>query len=67
MEKMEITKLIAIVIGTFLGVIGTCLIYDCRIITKKIFSFTDQNEGVFILKMVGFTLFIIGGFLIFFR
>lgn len=67
MEKIELGKLILILIGMFLAMIGTILIYNSRIITKKIFSFGDQNDGVFILKVTGFTISIIGGIMIIFN
>ena len=67
MEKIELGKLILIVIGIFLGMIGAIFIFDSRIITKKLFSFGDQNEGVFILKIVGFIVSIIGGTIILFN
>ena len=67
MEKIELGKLILIFIGMFIAMIGTILIYNSRIITKKIFSFADQNDGVFILKVTGFTISIIGGIIIIFN
>ena len=67
MEKIELGKLILIFIGMFLAMIGTILIYNSRIITKKLFSFGDQNDGVFILKVAGFTISIIGGIIIIFN
>lgn len=56
-------KLIAI-IGTIILMCGIILVYDARHITKKIFSFGDQNEATFALKITGFIISIIGGFLI---
>ena len=47
-----------------LVLLGVILIYDARIITKKFFSFGDQNEGSLGLKMFGFFLAIIGGFVL---
>ena len=60
METIEIGKLILIVVGMILALIGVIMIFDARIITKKIFSFGDQNEGVLGLKIVGFIMAIIG-------
>lgn len=60
MCNMEILE----VVGIVLLMIGVILIYDARPITKKIFSFGDQNEGVRGLKMVGFVLSVIGGLMI---
>ena len=45
---------------------GVSLIYDARILTKKFFSFGDQNEGSFGLKIWGFILILIGGIALFF-
>lgn len=56
---MEIIK----IIGTIILMCGVILIYDARPITKKVFSFGDQNDGVKGLKIVGFVLSIIGGLL----
>ena len=53
------------IIGTVLLMIGVILIYDARPITKKIFSFGDQNEGVKGMKIAGFVLAVIGGLLMF--
>ena len=52
------------VISIILIMIGIILIYDARPITKKLFSFSDQNGATFGLKVVGFLLSIVGGFLI---
>ena len=38
---------------------GVILIYDARIITKKVFGFGDQNEGSAGLKILGFLITII--------
>ncbi|CDA16689.1 MAG: hypothetical protein U0O04_02555 [Clostridia bacterium] len=59
-------KVILIIVGLVLGLIGVIMIYDSRIITKKFFSFGDQNEGAFGLKVVGFIIAMIGAFIIFF-
>ena len=60
METIEIGKLILIVVGMILALIGVIMIFDARIITKKLFSIGDQNEGVRGLKIVGFIMAIIG-------
>lgn len=67
MEKIEIGKLIVILMGIILSTFGSVLIYNSRIITKKFFSFGDQNNGTFIVKIVGFMLLIIGGIIILFN
>ena len=57
-----ILKIIMLLI-VFAGVI---LIYDARILTKKFFSFGDQNEGANGLKFLGVILVLIGGIVLFF-
>lgn len=57
---MEIIDLI----GTVILMCGVILIYDARPLTKKMFSFSDQNSGVKGMKIVGFVLAIIGGLMI---
>ena len=52
------------IIGAVILMIGVIFIYVARPITKKLFSFGDQNEGVKGMKIVGFVLSIIGGLLI---
>lgn len=59
-------KTILMVVGLIITLIGVIMIYDSRIITKRFFSFGDQNEGSFGLKIVGFIIAIIGAFIIFF-
>ena len=53
-------------LGIVLATIGVILIYDARPITKKMFSFGDQNEGTLGLKITGFILSIIGGLMLLF-
>ena len=52
------------IIGTIIVMIGIILIYDARQITKKIFSFGDQNEATLALKITGFIMAIVGGLMI---
>lgn len=47
-------------LGIVLATIGVILIYDARPITKKMFSFGDQNDGALGLKITGFLISIIG-------
>lgn len=53
-------------LGAVFVFIGVILIYDARPITKKFFSFGDQNEGALELKMFGFIFTVIGGVLLLF-
>lgn len=61
--KEQIMELLDI-IGITIIMCGIILIYDARSITKKIFSFSDQNEATFALKVIGFIMSIAGGFMI---
>ena len=45
---------------------GVILIYDARILTKKFFSFGDQNECSAGLKFLGAVLVLIGGVALYF-
>ena len=47
-------------LGIVIATCGVILIYDARKITKKTFSFGDQNEATLGLKIVGFLLSISG-------
>lgn len=60
-------QIIIMLIALVLVAIGVVCIFDARLITKKMFSFGDQNEGSMGLKILGFILVIIGAFIFFFR
>ena len=51
-------------VATIIMMIGIIFIYDARIISKKLFSFGDQNEATMTMKIVGFIATIISGILI---
>jgi hypothetical protein len=53
-------------ISTLIILTGVILIYDARIITKKIFGFGDQNEAASGLKILGWLIAIIGILIMFF-
>lgn len=53
-------------ISVLIILIGVILIYDARIITKKIFGFGDQNEATSGLKILGWLIAIIGILIMFF-
>lgn len=58
---------IIITLGAILVILlGVILIYDARIITKKIFGFGDQNEATRGLKILGWIISMLGIFIIFF-
>ena len=53
-------------IGALILLIGVILIYDARIITKKMFGFGDQNEATSGFKILGAIISIIGSIIIYF-
>ena len=60
-------KAIFILIGLLLATAGTVFIFDARILTKKLFSFGDQNEGSMGMKIMGLLFAIVGALIIFFN
>lgn len=60
-------KIILTLIGLILAMVGVIMVYDARLLTKKLFSFGDQNEASWGLKILGFIIAIIGGLIIFFQ
>ena len=60
-------KAILILLGLLLATAGTVFIFDARVLTKKLFSFGDQNEGSMGMKIIGFLLAIVGALIIFFN
>ena len=64
---MNVGQIILTLIGLILSAVGVVLIYDARIITKKLFGFGDQNEASWGLKILGFIIAMIGAFIIFFN
>lgn len=60
-------KIILMLVGLLLAMVGVIMVYDARLITKKLFSFGDQNEASLGLKILGFILAIIGGLIVFFN
>lgn len=53
-------------ISVLIILIGVILIYDARIIAKKIFGFGDQNEATSGLKIWGWLIAIIGALIMLF-
>lgn len=60
-------KIILMLVGLLLAMIGVIMVYDARILTKRFFGFGDQNEAAWGFKMLGFIVAIIGGLMIFFN
>ena len=59
-------KLVINLIALVFAVIGGIMVYDARIITKKIFGFGDQNQAAWGLKILGFIVSVIGALIIYF-
>ncbi len=59
-------EIILKLINAIIILIGVILIYDARIITKKLFGFGDQNEATSGLKILGTMLVAIGALILFF-
>ena len=53
-------------IGVLILLAGVILIYDARIITKKLFGFGDQNQATSGFKILGVLFSIIGAVIIYF-
>ena len=53
-------QIVLIIIGLLLTTLGVVCIFDARLLTKKLFSFGDQNEGSMGLKIMGFIIAMIG-------
>ena len=60
-------QVILLVVGVVMATIGTVMIYDARISTKRSFSFGDQNDASLGLKILGFLIAIGGALLVFFQ
>lgn len=60
-------KIILVIIGLIIVTLGVICIFDARILTKKMFSFGDQNEATKWFKIIGFFIAIIGTFIIYFN
>ena len=53
-------------VGALILLAGIVLIYDARIITKKMFGFGDQNEATIGFKILGVILSLVGVLIIYF-
>ena len=59
-------QIILKLVGVLILLAGIILIYDARIITKKVFGFGDQNEATSGFKILGVLLSIIGALIVYF-
>lgn len=53
-------------IGILMALLGVVMVYDARLITKKLFGFGDQNQASWGLKILGFIIAIIGALIVYF-
>ena len=53
-------KIAFVLLGLIFITIGVICIYDARMLTKKLFSFQDINEGTKTLKVFGFIISVLG-------
>ena len=60
-------KLILLIIGLLIGMLGVIMVFDARLLTQKLFGFGDQNEATAGLKIIGFVVAILGGLIVFFN
>lgn len=58
---------IFVTMGTIITLLGIVMVFDARTLTKKLFSFGDQNEATSGLKIIGFAIAIIGALIIYFN
>ena len=59
-------KTILFIIGILIALVGVIMIYDARVLTKKLFSFGDQNEASSGFKILGFIFAIVGTLIVYF-
>ena len=59
-------QIILRLIGVLILLVGVVLIYDARIITKKMFGFGDQNEATSGFKIFGVLLCVVGAAIMYF-
>jgi hypothetical protein len=60
-------KIVLLIIGVIIALLGTIMVFDARKLTSKLFSFGDQNEATSGMKILGFIFSIIGVLLIYFN
>ena len=53
-------------IALIMTLTGVVIVYDARVLTKKLFGFGDQNQAAWGLKILGFIIAIIGALIIYF-
>ena len=64
---MGIGNVVILIVSSLIALLGTVMVYDARRITRKLFSFGDQNDASMGLKMLGFIIAMIGALIFYFR
>ena len=57
---MDILKIIEMIASFLLMAVSVIMIFDARRLTKKLFSFSDQNNGSKWMKIGGLVIFLAG-------
>jgi len=60
-------KVILLIIGLIIAILGVIMTFDARFLTQKFFGFGDQNEATAGFKIIGFIVAIIGALIVFFN
>lgn len=60
-------KIILEIIGLLIAILGIIMIFDARYLTKRFFSFGDQNDATLGFKILGFVLAIAGALIVYFN
>lgn len=60
-------RIVLLIIGLLIAMLGVIMIFDARLLTQKFFGFGDQNEATAGFKIIGFVIAIIGGLIVFFN
>ncbi len=63
---MGIGNVVILIVSSLIALLGTVMVYDARRITRKLFSFGDQNDASMGLKMLGFIIAMIGALIFYF-
>ena len=60
-------KVVLLLIGLVIAMLGVIMIFDARYLTKRFFGFGDQNEATAGLKILGFIIAIVGAIIVYFN
>lgn len=60
-------KVILLIIGLIIAILGVIMIFDARFLTQKFFGFGDQNEATAGFKIIGFVVALIGALIVLFN